>query len=123
MGRKAKVWLSVMTATIVAAIAFASFALINRSDIEVTVHNLGPETLENVVIGTDQASYPVGDIRARESAVIGIEVLGDSSLSVRHAGRPEWQTTNAYLTRGFVGQMAVILEDGELVGFTEDIGP
>ena len=120
MRRKTTVWLSITIAVIVAAIAFASFFM-DRSDIEVTVLNLGPDTLEDVAIGTDQASYPVGDIRAGESAVVGIEVLGDSSLSVRHAGHPEWQTTNTYLTRGFVGRMAVVLEDGELIGFTEDL--
>ena len=121
MRRKTIVWLSVITATIVAAVVFVSFILIDRSDIEVTVLNLGPDTLEDVVVGTEQASYPVGDIRAGKSAVIGIEVLGDSSLSVRHAGHPEWQTTNTYMTRGFVGRMAVVLEEGELIGFTEDL--
>ena len=105
----------------VAAATLAAFFFIDLDDIEVTVHNLGPDTLEDVVIGTDQASYPVGDIRAGESAVIGIEVLGDSSLSVRHAGHPEWQMTNTYMTRGFAGRMSVMLKDGNLVGFTEDL--
>ena len=103
------------------AISLAAFFFIDLDDIEVTVHNLGPDMLENVTVGTEQASYPVGDIRAGESAVVGIEVLGDSSLSVRHAGHPEWQMTNTYMTRGFVGRMAVVLEEGELIGFTEDL--
>ena len=119
MIRKAILYLSIGLAVVVAVLA--AFFFVDLNDIEVTVHNLGPDTLENVIIGTDQASYSVGDIRYRESAVIGIEVLGDSSLSVRHAGHPEWQMTNTYMTRGFVGRMAVVLEDGELIGFTEDL--
>ena len=110
-----------MTVTVIAAAALTIFTFTDRSAVEVTVHNLGPDVLEDVTVGTEQASYPVGDIRAGESAVVGIDVLGDSSLSVRHAGRPEWQTTNSYLTRGFVGRMGVVLENGELIGFTEDL--
>lgn len=119
--RRRIVWLSLSIVTVV-AVALTIF-FIDGDDIEVTVHNLGPETLENVVIGTDQASYAVGTIRRAKSAVIGIEVLGDSNLSVRHAGHPEWQTTDTYMTRGVTGRMSVMLEDGELVGFTSDIGP
>ena len=119
MGRKATLHLNLELAF--GALLLAVLVLINRDDIEVTVHNLGPDTLESVIIGTDQASYPIGDIRARESGVVGIDVLGDSSLSVRHAGHLEWQTTNTYMTRGFTGRMSVMLENGNLVGFTEDL--
>ena len=117
-----KLILYLFTGLVVIALVLAALFLTNFDDIEVTIHNLGPDTLENVVVSTRQASYPVGDIRRTESAVIGIDVLGDSDLSVRHAGHLERQVTDTYMTRGFTGRMSVMLRGGELIGFTEDLG-
>ena len=105
------------------SIAFTVTLLVacDSNDIKVTIQNDGPDMLENVIVSTDHASYPVGDIPPGESAVKGIDVLGDSSLSIRHAGHPGWQTTDSYMTRGFVGEMGLELKNGKVIGFTEDL--
>lgn len=111
------------------AILYLSTALITVSliacgdAIEITVQNNGPTPLEDVVVRTRQESYTFGDIPPGERAVEGIDVLGDSDLAIYHSDHPEWQTVNTYITRGFVGEITIIMEDGEFVDFTEDLRP
>lgn len=91
--------------------------------IEITVQNDGPTPLEDVVVRTQQESYTFGDIPPGDRAVEGIDVLGDSDLAIYHSNHPEWQTVNIYITRGYAGEITLIMEDGELVNFTEDLRP
>lgn len=104
-----------------AVITVALAIFINRSGVRVTVHNSGAQPLENVVIRTYQQSYPLGDIPPGGSAVKGVDVLGDSDLSITHIGRQDWQPVNTYITRGYVGEMKLELKGGEVVDFTDDL--
>lgn len=110
------------------AIFYLSTALIVVSliacgdPIEVTVQNNGPTLLEDVVVRTQQESYPFGDIPPGERVVEGIGVLGDSDLAIYHADYPEWQTVNIYITRGYVGEITITMEDGKLLDYIDDLG-
>ena len=108
--------ISVGAVLLIVAVSIGFFSL-QTDVITVTVRNSGAQKLSPVSVTTADQRYTLGDIEPGGSAKLGLNPVRDTDLMITSsAGRSR---VNAYLTRGYVGEISVNL-DGRVVKAVKD---
>lgn len=121
--RRVILWIAAILPLAIAASWYWLF--VYRPGITVTVLNVGPQPLRDVVLIVTGQRVNLGEIVAGASARGTVNCTGDSHLEIefRTEGQPprRFDPGNLFFQPGYYGTVHVTIEDGELKAAVEDI--
>lgn len=97
-----------------------------RMPLVVTIRNIGTQDMQKVVVHVTGNKHPVGDIRARETAVVDVSPTGDSHVLVEFVdptGKRLQLVGDCYFGPSSTGFLDVEIEDGKLQSIAQRTRP
>lgn len=93
-----------------------------RDSITLTLENVGPVSLDSVVVYTTGRAYPVGTLAGGRSRRIRIGANGESHIEIEHGTRSRRRLrVGTYFEAGFGGKINVRLTADSIVAIADSI--
>jgi len=108
--------LLVVTAVVV---GFGAIVVSTRGGVSVSVHDLGPDPLNQVVVHVTGRSYRLGDIAAGDSRRVTVNPTSESHVAVEFVdarGSRTLLTVDCYLEPGYKGSLDIQVKGNKLAG-------
>lgn len=93
-----------------------------RDSVTLTLENVGPVSLDSVVVFTTGRAYPVGTLAGGRSRRIRIGANGESHIEIEHGARSRRRLrVGTYFEAGFGGKIDVRLTADSIVAIADSI--